>query len=58
MPSYLLLAVCGVVLAYALQTYRSFARNLSEAKASGLPYVISPIYVFTLFNLVSTLQYT
>lgn len=38
MPSYVVLAVVGLVLTYAVHTYRCFAVNLAAAKQSGLPY--------------------
>ncbi|KAF2834861.1 cytochrome P450 monooxygenase-like protein [Patellaria atrata CBS 101060] len=34
---------------YFFISYRQFSRNLADAKKSGIPYVIVPIYVYTLF---------
>ena len=45
-------AVCLVAL-YAIQTYRKFATNLAAAKASGLPYIVMPIYTFHIAWLLS-----
>lgn len=38
MLSYITLAVVGLVIAYAINTYRCFAANLADAKQSGIPY--------------------
>jgi hypothetical protein len=52
MPSLILLGLTGLVVAYAVHTYRCFARHLAEAKISGLPFIASPIYTFNRFWLV------
>ena len=45
MPSTILLALAGGVLFYAVRLYVQFNRYLSEAKASGIPYVVVPVFV-------------
>ena len=54
MPSYFLLGLAGLAVAYAVHTYRSFSRHLADAKLSGLPYIITPIYTFNTFWLVGS----
>lgn len=46
MVSYLALAGIGLVVAYAIHTYRCFQVNLEAAKKSGLPYICMPVYTF------------
>lgn len=46
MLSYLALAGVGLVVAYAVHTYRCFLVNLEAAKKSGLPYICAPVYTF------------
>lgn len=46
MVSLIAVALLGLSILYAINTYRSFARNLAAAKASNIPYVIAPVYVF------------
>lgn len=46
MVPYLALAGIGLVVAYAVHTYRCFLVNLEAAKKSGLPYVCMPVYTF------------
>ncbi|MCJ1430816.1 hypothetical protein MMC27_000166 [Xylographa pallens] len=46
-----MLGIIAVILsallsAWAYTTYRSFARNLAAAKVSGIPYIITPVYLF------------
>lgn len=49
-----LLSTVGVVLLYnALSSYRSLQRNLAKAKTSGLPIVITPWHVYTVFWLAT-----
>ena len=40
------LALSTLVLLYALSSYRSFRNNLAAAKASGIPYIVAPVYIF------------
>ncbi|MCJ1243607.1 hypothetical protein MMC30_000804 [Trapelia coarctata] len=49
MWGFVVLGLGALVLAYAIDTYRCFAKNLADAKASGIPYIITPIYMFNLF---------
>lgn len=46
MASIILLGVVGFLLFYLVNVYRSFSRNLSRAKKSGIPYVVVPLYYF------------
>ncbi|KAK3058249.1 hypothetical protein LTR09_001327 [Extremus antarcticus] len=46
MPSYIVLAIVGLCVTYAVHTYQCSARNLAAAKASGLPYIKTPVYAF------------
>lgn len=43
------LGLGALLLAYAIDTYRCFAKNLADAKASGIPYIVTPIYLFNMF---------
>ena len=36
----------ALILAYLINVYRCFARNLAAAKQSGIPYVTVPVYAF------------
>lgn len=47
------IALVALVAVYGVQTYSAFRKNLAAAKASGLPYIISPIYTFNPFWLLS-----
>ncbi|MCJ1338703.1 hypothetical protein MMC09_003992 [Bachmanniomyces sp. S44760] len=38
------LSIVAVLIAYGINCYLAFARNLAAAKASNIPYVIIPIY--------------
>ena len=49
MWGFVVLGLGALVLAYAIDTYRCFAKNLAGAKASGIPYIITPIYLFNVF---------
>ena len=40
-------AIACVLLYYALSTYQGLKRNISRAKSSGLPYVVTPVHVFS-----------
>ncbi|KAL2352110.1 cytochrome P450 monooxygenase-like protein [Cryomyces antarcticus] len=53
MPSLIVLALCMLVAAYFVNYYRCFASNLAAAKQSGIPYVVSPIYTFNRFWLIT-----
>ncbi|KAL9064084.1 MAG: hypothetical protein Q9157_007963 [Trypethelium eluteriae] len=44
MASPIVLLSAGLVLAYLINVYRCFARNLAAAKQSGIPYVSAPLY--------------
>ncbi|MCJ1287987.1 hypothetical protein MMC26_007340 [Xylographa opegraphella] len=46
MLGFIALILSGLVTAWLYTTYRSFARNLAAAKASGIPYIITPVYLF------------
>jgi hypothetical protein len=47
------LAVASLAALYFFNYYRCFVRNLAAAKQSGLPYVVSPVYGFNRFWLVT-----
>lgn len=53
MLSYIILAALGLVIAYGVQTYRCFVRNLAAAKQSGIPYIALPVYTFNRFWLIT-----
>ncbi|KAK4548944.1 hypothetical protein LTR36_008717 [Oleoguttula mirabilis] len=53
MLSYITLAIVGLLVAYAINTYRCFAVNLADAKQSGIPYFCIPIYTFNRFWLIT-----
>ena len=44
---FVLSAIACVLLYRALSTYQSLKRNTSSAKSSGLPYVVTPVHVFS-----------
>ncbi|SLM41142.1 cytochrome p450 [Lasallia pustulata] len=46
MLSLIAVALLALLVLYAINIYRSFARNLAAAKASNIPYIIAPIYLF------------
>ena len=46
------LALAALTLLYAFSCYRSFSKNLAAAKASGIPYLLTPIYLFNTVWLV------
>ena len=46
MVSLIAVALLALPVLYAINTYRSFTRNLAAAKASNIPYVITPVYLF------------
>ncbi|KAF2753580.1 cytochrome P450 [Pseudovirgaria hyperparasitica] len=48
------LALLGLVTFYFVQTYQSYARNLVEAKKSGIPYVSVPIYPYNVLWLIGS----
>lgn len=52
-PSYLGLALLGLLALYAVNTYRALAKHISAAKQSGIPYVVLPVYTFNRFWLVT-----
>lgn len=47
------LAVASLFGLYCINYYRCFTRNLAAAKQSGLPYVVSPVFTFNRFWLVT-----
>ena len=49
MWGFVALGLGALLLAYAIDTYRYFAKNLADAKASGIPYIVTPIYLFNIF---------
>lgn len=53
MPSYLVLAVFGLIVAYTVSAIRSLRSNIHAAKQSGLPYVPMPVWTFNRFWLVT-----
>ena len=46
MFGFVALILSALIWAWIYTTYRSFARNLAAAKASGIPYVITPFFLF------------
>lgn len=46
-------AAACVLLYYTLTTYQRLQRNISRAKSSGLPYVVTPVHVFSVGWLAS-----
>lgn len=53
MPSLLWLALSTLTLLYLANLYRRFSKHLRAAKASGIPYVVSPIHGVDLFWLIT-----
>ncbi len=54
MPSSLL-GLCAIaVIAYSVRMYWGLSRRIEEVKATGLPYVVSPLFVWSILNLVRT----
>jgi len=53
MPSYIALAIGGLLAAWTISCYRSFRTNLAAAKQSNLPYIVAPVYTFNGFWLVT-----
>ena len=53
MASVSLLAFVALVAAVVIKCYLSFAHNLRAAKASGIPYVIVPVFLYHRFWLVT-----
>lgn len=53
MVSLLTLALVFLPALYLYNYYRCFARNLAAAKASGLTYVVVPVFVFNRFWLIT-----
>ena len=53
MLSYPVIVIFGLLVAYAVYTYRCFQTNLAAAKQSGLPYLVQPIWTFNRFWLVT-----
>ena len=51
--SLVLSAVTFIVLYHLFSRYRSLSRNLAEAKASGLPVVVTPWSVYQVFWLAT-----
>jgi hypothetical protein len=51
--SIVLSAVAAIVLYHLFGIYRSLSRNLNEAKASGLPVVVTPLMVYQPFWLAT-----
>ena len=54
----IVLAVLALTLLQALRCYTAFRRNLALAKASGIPYVMLPIYPVATFWLVTQVLWT
>ena len=46
MPSTILLVLAVAVSFYAIKYYLALRHHIAEAKTSGLPYVISPLYLY------------
>ena len=53
MLGFIAVVLFALLSTWAYTTYRSFARNLAAAKASGIPYVITPVYLFSTIWLLS-----
>lgn len=54
MAALLLLTALGAIVVYhAWSRYRSLLRNIAEAQKSGLPFVVAPWYVYTVFWLAT-----
>jgi cytochrome P450 len=51
----LLIAPAALLVAYTANWYLCFHRNLQKAKASGIPYVLVPVFLFHRFWLVTHL---
>ncbi|QIW99633.1 hypothetical protein AMS68_005151 [Peltaster fructicola] len=46
MWQYIGIAIVALTAVYTFQTYAALMKNIAAAKASGLPYIVSPIYTF------------
>ncbi|MCJ1399229.1 hypothetical protein MMC11_002431 [Xylographa trunciseda] len=53
MLGFIAIILFALLSAWTYTTYRSFARNLAAAKASGIPYVVTPVYLFNTVWLLS-----
>ncbi|OBT53411.1 hypothetical protein VE04_05674, partial [Pseudogymnoascus sp. 24MN13] len=53
MVSLLVMVVAALPLYWAFSKFTRFRRNLKDAKSTGLPYVIQPVYPITLFWIIS-----
>ena len=53
MVSFIGLAIAALVVAYFVNYYKCLAQNIAVAKQSGIPYVITPVYTFNRFWLVT-----
>ncbi|KFY33003.1 hypothetical protein V495_08529 [Pseudogymnoascus sp. VKM F-4514 (FW-929)] len=53
MVSLLVVVLTALPLYWAFTKFTRFRRNLKDAKATGLPYVILPVYNITLFWIIS-----
>lgn len=46
MTSTIILIITSFLLVYGWKVYHDFSRNLAAAKASGIPYIIVPVYLY------------
>ncbi|KAI9836787.1 MAG: hypothetical protein M1819_000952 [Sarea resinae] len=53
MRSVLALVALLLPLIYAVNWYRGLARNIREAKASGIPYVVLPVFIYNRYWLTT-----
>ena len=53
MFTYISIALLALLIAYLYGHYRALQRNITLAKQSGIPYVVSPIHTFNRFWLVT-----
>ncbi|OBT72006.1 hypothetical protein VF21_08581 [Pseudogymnoascus sp. 05NY08] len=53
MVSLLVMVLAALPLYWAFSKFTRFRRNLKDAKSTGLPYVIQPVYPITLFWIIS-----
>ena len=44
MASYILFGLLGLIVIYALKTYRGFVKQIAIAKTTGIPYSVTPWY--------------
>ncbi|KFY26979.1 hypothetical protein V493_03762 [Pseudogymnoascus sp. VKM F-4281 (FW-2241)] len=53
MVSLLVMVLAALPLYWAFSKFTRFRRNLNDAKSTGLPYVIQPVFPITLFWIIS-----